>query len=354
MTPTDVGDDGMLLLQGLSESEAPLDMLTLSSAGEGSHLVSSGFPGGANEAEVKIDLEVPHPFAARTAGGVASGREPRSYGRRGEDADGPSRPRSKFFGTVAYGDRFVYVLDKSGSMGEGRNLSRGSRFERARAELVRSIDELAEDQRFCVFLFSHETRQMFDAEWLVPQLLPATPGNKRKLKAWLATIDPGGNTDPREALRLGLALEPSAIFLLSDGAFNGREKSLNVGLFTGNPDVSAVVERHNRAQSPIHTFAYEDPDSCEQMAALAEQTKGRYRYIPAPGLDAPERGHASSERRRPTGPDSQLAMAKALESLGRMRPALERYQQIASEFPGTSAAAEALQRAELILSNQRP
>ncbi|MGH7139863.1 MAG: hypothetical protein ACREHD_29340, partial [Pirellulales bacterium] len=121
-----------------------------------------------------------------------------------------SGPGASFFGTVAYGDQFVYVVDISTSMsrGQGASASQASRFVRAMAELRASIARLSAEQSFYVMLFNGQTRRMFDDEAIFPQMLPATPENKQNLFDWLATVQMGEWTDPREALRLGLSMRP--------------------------------------------------------------------------------------------------------------------------------------------------
>jgi hypothetical protein len=190
-----------------------------------------------------------------------------------------------------------------------------------------------------VILFCSETRRMFDDPSSVAQMLPATRENKKRLRDWLAEVRTGSGTDPRPALRLGLELEPSAVFLLSDGEFNGRQHNFNDGLLHGNPDETEVVKRHRSGETPIHTFAYEDPRNCKVMESLAGRTGGQYRFIPAsinaqnvdPGLSANRLRYL-------------LERAKKLEADGRKRQAVVRYQAIAKQYPNTSAGQEAAER----------
>ena len=144
-------------------------------------------------------------------------------GQDGGDANpgeaGEAGPNGSFFGIEAEGHEFVYVLDMSGSM-EGR------RYEGATAELVRSVCELHETQNFYVLLFDDRAVQMFGEQRFHPQPIPATVENKARLSAWVAKAFHGGGTDPREALHVALQMNPSAIFMLSDGEFNGKKNSL--------------------------------------------------------------------------------------------------------------------------------
>ncbi|HVA51212.1 MAG TPA: hypothetical protein VNH11_33025 [Pirellulales bacterium] len=201
----------------------------------------------------------------------------------------PSTPQSStegasFFGTAALGDQFVYVVDISPSMniGWGRGPGQISRLIRALAELRASIERLSPGQSFYVVLFNGETRRMFDDESVLPRALPATPENKRRLNAWLASVRTGESTDPRRALQLALKMRPSALFLLSDGRFDQQATS-----------VFELIDRQKGARTPIHTIAYEDARSCRDLEQIARLTGGEYRFVPPPAhqigqLPAPE------------------------------------------------------------------
>ncbi|HWB08998.1 MAG TPA: hypothetical protein VG826_07230 [Pirellulales bacterium] len=271
----------------------------------------------------------------------------RPTGRAGTGSSETSRRGSgtgaSFFGTVAYGDRFVYLVDISTSMDRGQGLSpgEGNRFARAMEELQSSIDRLSPAQSFYVILFNGETRRMFDDTAIFPKHLPATPENKRRLSDWLATIRTGEWTDPRAALKLGLTMRPSALFLLSDGEFNGQQQGLNGGLLNGNPSVSEVIERHNRVGTPIHTVAYEDKSSCRQMEQIARSTGGEYQFVaphasvarPDPHRKGLDQEDLSNNRAR-----YLLSRADVLESHGRWKQALAIYRRIERDFPQTTQA----------------
>ncbi len=128
-----------------------------------------------------------------------------SHGGRSASPDGPKgqasassgKPsasgtsgQSEFFGISAYGNEFVYVLDMSTSMLEKSRYGR-TRFQVAAEELIRLVDNLTEDQKFFVILFCYQTRLLFDRNSAVPKMVPATPSNKRVLRAWLRQIQMG-------------------------------------------------------------------------------------------------------------------------------------------------------------------
>ena len=188
----------------------------------------------------------------------------------GKSGGGQGGPSGSFFGINAYGHEFVYVLDMSGSM-------RGRRYQRATAELIRSVDELSDDQNFYVLLFDDNAVQMFGQKSVFPSAIPATDDNKEKLAAWLGEAFNGGGTDPRDALRVALKMKPSAIFMLSDGKFNGQEQQPVASITKGNADAFSIVAA-SPEKIPIHAIAFENKQSCENMKRLSEMTNGEYRF----------------------------------------------------------------------------
>jgi hypothetical protein len=299
------------------------------------------------------------PFADSGAGaGLLSPESSWPDSHNGLDAEAASRrgsgPGASFFGTVAHGDQFVYIVDISTSMdqGQGASASEGSRLVRALAELRASIDRLSERQSFYVILFNGQTRRMFDDGAVFPQFLEATAENKQRLNEWLATVRSGASTDPREAIRLGLGMQGSALFLLSDGEFNGQQTSINTDLLNGNPGVFDVVDRHNRSRTPIHTVAYEDKANGKVMEQIARSTGGAYRFVPPhASVAASSSAAASSAASSVTPAELQnnranflLFRAQSLESHGRDKQAQAIYRRIERDFSGTDAAQAAAEK----------
>jgi hypothetical protein len=335
--PRDLGSGGPLdLAAELNAVEAPLDTLEAIAGGFAADVVA--LPS-VDELELTdlASLDPADPFGADAAQGVGRAGQNTSPSRQGQ-AEGQSGQHATFFGASAYGDRFVYVLDMSGSMQQtGRRY--GNRFQRASAELVRSVNQLSESQAFSVILFSSKTRLMFDHDGPFPQILPATPENKDRLRDWLASISPDGGTDPREALRLGLELSPSALFLLSDGDFKPEENSGN--LLTSSLTIPEVVDRSNHGKAPIHTIAYEDLANRVSMQALAAQTGGQYRFVPAGAMFAEEAADPPSPEVLAQKANRLLSQIKRVESRGFHRQAAQRYRKLVNDFPDTPAAEEA-------------
>ena len=60
-------------------------------------------------------------------------------------------------------------------------------------------------------------RVMFELD--APQMFQATDENRQRFRQWLRGVATDGGTNPRRSLAVGLDMTPSAIFMLSDGAF---------------------------------------------------------------------------------------------------------------------------------------
>ena len=196
----------------------------------------------------------------------------------GQNAESTSASKSRsgsFFGAHAYGDEFVFVVDSSRSMLSPCGFRYGrTRFQVAVSELQKSIANLETDQKFCVFFFGLHTRVMFDG---APKLVKANDRNRNRLRQWMAQLSPGNGTDPRMGVWQALKLKPSAIFLLSDGEFNGRKH--NAHGIPGNPTVERIIRRYLDRSIPIHTIAFEDVLNRRRLRNIATLTAGTHRFL---------------------------------------------------------------------------
>jgi hypothetical protein len=287
----------------------------------------------------------------------APARQPRtaSTSKQGNREDQKAPPAAKYFGTVAEGKRFVYILDMSSSMEQPSGDSRtakpghGTRFDRATAELLRSLSQLQPDQSFYVVLFSSEMRRMFDEDGPA-QMLPATAENQKRLRRWINSVQPNGSTQPAGAIRLAISLQPSAIFLLSDGEFDGFTPGGRGTMFDADPLVRNLIGTKRQGQVPIHSFAFEADASKANMKALAELTGGQYRYIAPGGTQEPREPPpiprpttlAQGGPAFPAGsPEGLLEKADALRDSGQSNEAIQAYQELIRRYPITPAAVKA-------------
>ena len=266
VAPADLGGTAMHIIR-MSFSDEPDEVKDELSTVE---FVSLDAPAVAET--VEVDTIVPEPVKLPPDGANAtSGSAADESANAGRASEGSDAARGSFFGIEANGHDFVYVLDQSGSM-------RGQRFRRAADELIRSVNSLNEDQAFFVVLFNTEMAQMFNDKSLAPMPIQATDKNKRKLASWLKQVGPTGGTDPRMGLKLALQMNPSAVFMLSDGEFCDDTKRRKGILHQDDGNTMQMVRRMN-GSVPIHAIAYEDPTSCINMRELATLTGGEYRFV---------------------------------------------------------------------------
>ena len=120
-----------------------------------------------------------------------------------------SKAATEFFGIGGYGQTFVYVVDCSGSMNEN------DKFDRARYELLKSIEQLGKDQQYFVIFYNHQMYPMPSEKPLM-----ATPDNLAKTTDWINHAEAMGGTVPMPALMLALSMKPDAIYFLTDGQFD--------------------------------------------------------------------------------------------------------------------------------------
>ncbi len=239
-----------------------------------SQLEPSTEPGLALATDVKLDwselANVPVELASDLNQGAFEGAtEPISTALMA------SSQKSGFFGIHPTGDRIVYVIDISSSMSQGMYQSR---IERAIIEVIDSVDQLKPEQEFHVQLFCFQNAAVYLGS-KKQDYYPATDKNKELLREWLQTIRLFPGTDPREAMVDVLNLEPSCVFLLSDGEFNGQ--AFQNGRFGGNSNVAGLARKFNKSNCPINTIGLEDVGSQFEMKTIAKDSGGVYRFVPA-------------------------------------------------------------------------
>jgi len=181
----------------------------------------------------------PGDMAAMLADVVGGGQ--RGEGQKGEgqsggklaggQAAGPAA--ANFFGRAGQGRSVCFICDNSNSHRDGS-------FHVVLDELARAVDLLRPEQSFFVIFTSDAAYPLFHPV-AVDTLQPATVENKRKLRAWLETVEMcRGGQGIHDAMSMAGSLGADAIYLLSDGEF-----------------AASVVERLRVAdigRSVVHTF----------------------------------------------------------------------------------------------------
>lgn len=186
----------------------------------------------------------------------------------GEDA------RVSMFGIEAKGTKFVYVLDRSGSMGGGG----GDALAAAKKELLASIDKLDTVQQFQIIFYNENARQ-FNPAGQSGRLAFGTDQNKAEARRFIGTIESDGGTAHEDALMMAIRLHPDVIFLLTDA---------------DDPKLtSRDLERLERrgAGTIINTIEFgtgPQPEANNFLVKLATQSGGEHTYVDVSKLDRKE------------------------------------------------------------------
>lgn len=175
------------------------------------------------------------------------------------------RARTSLFGLVGEGFKFVYVFDRSGSMGgSGRQA-----LQLVKQELRASLQTLDTVHQFQL-IFYNDRPVIFNPSGMPGRLAFATEENKRRALQFIDSITPDGGTEHEEALKLAIRLRPDVIFFLTDG----DDPQLN----------PQQIERLSRmaAGITIHTIEFGSgprPAGGSFLAALAAENGGKYVYV---------------------------------------------------------------------------
>jgi Mg-chelatase subunit ChlD len=171
--------------------------------------------------------------------------------------DVPPWRQTTFFGIRAQGQFFIYVVDCSGSMLDD------DRLVRAKRELRQSVNALQLPQRFQIIFYNDRPLPLLGD---LPR--SADQAAKGQMNHWLRLIEPDGETDPRGALAMALALRPDAVFLLSDGEFP--------------PGTVESVAAKNRGKLtiPIQCIDLSGGEAGDQLSRIARDSGGQYAERP--------------------------------------------------------------------------
>ena len=201
-------------------------------------------------------------------------------GKKGGAEGGPGQ-EGTFFGVKAKGRHFVYIVDCSSSMA-------GGRFARVCEELIRSVKYLTKKQSFYVFFFNTAPVPMFGQA--NKEKLLAKPKNIRRLEEWVSQMRASGGTDPSLAFSEGVAMEPDAIFFLTDGEIPGHipDTLRNLNIRQPYPLSKSKKKRAVRKVTvPINTIGLGSPSGEPILKQIAAENDGEYRFIPDPVSQSP-------------------------------------------------------------------
>ena len=188
-----------------------------------------------------------------------------SGGSSGSAASSLSNTMSKrgaaFFGAYAEGKRFIFVLDSS------RSMLQDDRWTYACNQLIDSLSGLQPEQEFYVICFDAETTYLFNIPPKRAKFFKSDGEVLPRVKRWLRSHELGRATMPAQALQNALALQPDAIFLLSDGEL--QDDSVNMlRMINGFSS--------NYRQIPIHTIHLFSDEGRETLKMIARENSGTF------------------------------------------------------------------------------
>jgi len=178
---------------------------------------------------------------------------------------GDGKARTALFGLPGEGYKFVYVFDRSGSMGgEGRKALKA-----VKAELIESLKPLDTVHQFQI-VFYNERPTLFNPTGTPGRLAFANDANKEAVLRYLDSIDAEGGTNHLDALRLATSLAPDVVYFLTDG----DEPRLT----------AAEIEKVSNWASGIRINTIEfgpgaRPAGERFLETLAHATGGQYAYV---------------------------------------------------------------------------
>ena len=202
--------------------------------------------------------EKPVPGLAPASGTRSPQDDPSIY------ADPEGRARTSMFGVSGVGFKFVYVLDRSASMGGSGQVA----LKAVKVELRKSLDRLDTVHQFQI-IFYNEKPAIFNPSGTPGRLAFANQANKDRAVRFIESIAADGNTRHDEALKLAVKLRPDVIFFLTDGddpKLTRRELD-TIQRMAGGITVNTI--EFGPGPQPEKSF----------LATLAEENGGQYVYV---------------------------------------------------------------------------
>lgn len=181
----------------------------------------------------------------------------------GGPGDGEGFGETTFFDIEAKGNRFLYVLDRSGSM-----FNHGA-IRVAKEELVVSLAALEQTQQFHVLFYNQGLLEL-TGNGDCPQMQWATDINRTLARQFISSVQPDGSTDHMPALKKALRYQPDHLFFLTDA---------------DQPILSArelhEIKTTNNGRTKIHCVEFgkgQELSGDNFLKKLARDNDGTYRY----------------------------------------------------------------------------
>jgi hypothetical protein len=176
--------------------------------------------------------------------------------------------KAELFGVEGEGSRFVYVIDRSDSM----NGFQGKPMQRAKAELLQSLDSLGPTHQFQIIFYNDTPSPYGGSSGRGPQLLRGDDRSKQSAARFVKEMIATGGTNHIDALRMAISMAPDVIFFLTDGDLPKPSMST----------LDSILTRAARSGSTIHCIHFgEGPRTVRSswISYLSESSGGNYRYI---------------------------------------------------------------------------
>jgi hypothetical protein len=181
--------------------------------------------------------------------------------RREEPPTGPTADLSLFGGPSAAGRSFVFVIDRSASMGS----SGLGAIQAAAEELAAQLQQLTDKQTFQVVAYNQSAAYFTDRE-----LIPATSDNQKQLVRFVSDLAAYGETEHLRGLIAAFRLKPEVIYLFTDG-----DPQLNLS------DLRLIREQ-TAGRTSIHCLHFgrgRPTGSQHSFERLADENRGSYLYV---------------------------------------------------------------------------
>lgn len=168
---------------------------------------------------------------------------------------------------VGNGRSFVYVIDTSSSMSQGRRL------DLAKSQLKGSLRLLKPNQKFQVLFYNESATPIRLRRRPEEELYAATTVQVQLAEAAIDMETANLGTNHMPAIQRALMLRPDVIYFLTDGE--------QPGLST---DELRSIKRDNRSKAQIHVIEFaagaRESRHVSWLQQLAYQSGGEYRYVP--------------------------------------------------------------------------
>lgn len=175
---------------------------------------------------------------------------------------GPTASVTIFGTSPSQGRSFVFVIDRSKSMG-GEGLGA---LDAASLELSKGLNRLTSEHQFQIIAYNNKLHFLNER-----RLLPATDENKLSVRKFFTDLAAFGGTEHELALHSALRFKPDVVFWLTDG---------------GDPDLNQgqlhVLKQQAGNHTIIHSiqFGFGPPQESDNfMMQVARQNRGVYHYV---------------------------------------------------------------------------